>query len=505
MSTEDAQPLEETELPTITKQLADALIVYITRLYAIHDYSRKFSKHVFLHDLEVELSALYRHLSILQSINDPEDENLPKDIADCIESIEDTRSSILELRGIASEEKYEKKLDYSHVSKFEVTIEDSKFHFDPSILPSSFSPFHRPEDLFIYEHFLKTQFIALITEFELLLSKIVRAYYSNFEGSLDQREVKFKIEDIKKFDNIADIRNFIIEGEVFKFTSGNLEDWSSFLKEKFSIDLKKVAPKWEVFTEYFSRRNLYIHNDGVVNDEYIRRNKGTEFSIGEDAEISVRYLRNSIEDFLIVGSTIIFMTWNHVSSKEMDKIREQLNDLGYHALINKHWRLSERLYTLLDMYGNDNDKLISKINKWLSLKNQGKFESVVKEVEAFDHLTYSSRFSAAVYGLLDDSIRVVDILPQTDIDLGELLEWPVFNGIRHSIEFNKYLKNILRNEAIQLIEVSKLESMSMHDLRKLAKSNGLQLPFKITRVEAIHLLNEHRRKQIDSERQNSTP
>lgn len=495
------QETESSNLSTIGAELKSALSIYTARLYAIDKYARRFGKEILLHDLEDELISLHKRLSVLQSIEDPEDEDLANDI-------EEMKLEMLEINRIIEKsisegdtKRNRRKLNLSHDSKYEFNVRGEKFYFDPSVLPSSFSSFSAislTETLFTHNHFIKTQFVSLITEFELLLSKIARIFYGNFEGSLDQKEVKIKIEDIKKFSNLSDIKDYLVEGEVFKLTSGSIEDWKNFVKDKFEVDLKKVTPDWDSFLEYFARRNLCVHNDGIVNAEYLKRNKKSEFKIGDNARIELKYLRNSTEEFLIVGSTLILMTWNKLCQSERVQICEALNDLGYHALINSHWRLSERLYTLLDMYGDDNDKIVARMNKWLSIKNQGRIKEIQKDLDNFDHNIYNPRFSLAVYSLLGNSEKALEVISKADIGLGELLEWPILSDLRRKKDFEDFLISMLREQAIQVIDPKKLDSMNLQDLKQLAKSNGLNHPARVAKSSLIEMLKMHREKQLFS-------
>lgn len=492
MSSEPTRDLTE-----LGKEITNSLLTYIARLYSINRYVRRFNHQIFRHDVQSEILTLSRQRAILNSIDDDNDEAIQQDIKLFDKQIEQLRESLKIFSQTKDSESEKisnsKREDFNYL----VSIQENEFYIDPSVLPSSMSFFHQSESLFTYFHFLKTQFIGLITEFELLLAKLVRTFYTMYEGSLSHKEVKIKVEDIKRFSNVDEIIDYLIEGEIFKLTAGSLDDWKIFLNERFDIKLATVTPSWEKFNEYFARRNLYVHNDGVVNDEYQRRIKDSKYQIDDILEISPQYFQDVLEDFLLIGSTIAYMTWNKLSPNEKNLISSSLNDLGYYALVEKHWKLAERMYKLLEMYGDDADKMTAKMNTYLCKKRQGEFDKIEGELKNFQHNMYSARFSVAVYALLNDSAKATEYAAQSDLELGDLLEWPILEDLRGTEEFDSYVIEILQDQAIQVIDEEKIGSMTLKQLKALAKSNGLKVSASVSKANILPLLISHKKKQDD--------
>jgi hypothetical protein len=486
---------KEDNLSPIGSNLLDSMNVFVGRLYAIKKYVERFSKEFMIHDIDEALLRSRRQLAILESIDNAEDQHLKEDISKTRKDIKyysETKEKIIS--GVSVDSEFS---DIKEIGKIQygINLDNETFYFDPSILPSSFSPLVSAGALFSYVNFLRTQFVNLITEFELLLSKIAKVYYLGFEGSLDKKEVKIRLEEIKKFASISEIKEHLVESEIFKLTSGGLDEWREFLKEKFGVEFEKVTPDWELFKKYFYQRNLFIHNDGIINEDYIRKSGRTDIKLGDQISINKRDLSVCLENFLIVGSTIALMTWNKLSPKEKAHISENINDLGYHALMSNHWEFSERLYTLLDMYGGEDDKIISKMNKYLCLKRKGRFNEIKEELESFNHNTYNPKYSLVVYALLDDCEKALSTINQADMSLGDLIEWPILEDLRKIDPFKKYMKTRLQTEAIQKIEVDRLSRYTLTELKIIAASNSLKIKSSMKKENIITLLEEHSKKQ----------
>lgn len=489
--------LNDTEgnLSYIGSSLLDSMNVFVGRLYAIKKYVERFGKEFMIHDIDEALLRSRRQLAIFESIDDTDDKSLKEDIGKIRKDIKffnETKKKIMLGANIDSESNDIRETDRI---QYGINLDNETFYFDPSILPSSFSPLVSAGALFSYVNFVRTQFVNLITEFELLLSKIAKAYYLGFEGSLDKKEVKIRLEEIKKFANISEIKEHLVESEIFKLTSGGIDEWREFLKEKFGIEFEKVTPDWESFKKYFYQRNLFIHNDGIINEDYIRKSGRTDIKLGDQISINRKDLGVCLENFLIVGSTIVLMAWNKLSPKEKPHISESINDLGYHALMSNHWEFSERLYILLDMYGGEDDKIISKMNKYLCLKRKGKFNEVKAELESFNHSTYNPKYSLVVYALLEDCEKALSTISQTDMSLGDLIEWPILEDLRNLEPFKKYMKTRLQTEAIQKIEIDRLPKYTLAELKIIATSNSLKFKASIKKEDIVILLEEHSKKQ----------
>ena len=92
--------------------------------------------------------------------------------------------------------------------------------------------------------------------------------------------------------------------------------------------------------------------------------------------------------------------------------------------------------------GQDNAELLcNKINYWISIKNQGRFEEIQKEIEEFDVSAHSGRFKAAKYALLDKFDKVTEILEEImgqELQASHVESWPLFKQYRESEEYSAF-------------------------------------------------------------------
>jgi hypothetical protein len=70
-----------------------------------------------------------------------------------------------------------------------------------------------------------------------------------------------------KFKDIAYARQHIIEKETSYILSLDIEEMGKYIEQKFSIEIFHFN-EWTKFKERFYRRNILIHNSGMINHYY---------------------------------------------------------------------------------------------------------------------------------------------------------------------------------------------------------------------------------------------
>ena len=50
----------------------------------------------------------------------------------------------------------------------------------------------------------------------------------------------------------------------------SLLDWKKYFQKNLKLNLKAWEDEFEVIQEIIARRNLYVHNNGIVNNIYIK-------------------------------------------------------------------------------------------------------------------------------------------------------------------------------------------------------------------------------------------
>lgn len=270
---------------------------------------------------------------------------------------------------------------------------------------------------------------AVAELFRYLIRKYPTAY-------LNDKSITYA-ELIKLDTEIKNIRKIFLDKEVDEIMRQPISNWYSLFEGKHKVKFSFQNDEFEAFKEIYYRRNLIVHNQGIVNDNYIANVK-TELCVGDKALVNKSYLENAFEIAqIVVYGTIVGLS---KLSSNVGGVLNRLFELGFQHMLNEEWRISEYIFgNLLKQKEQDNASLLcDKINYWISIKNQGRIEEIEKEIENFDVSAHRGDFKAAKYALLDKYDKVTEILEEImgqELQASHIENWPLFKQYRESEEY----------------------------------------------------------------------
>ncbi|HHF2868955.1 TPA: hypothetical protein ACPJZQ_004113 [Vibrio alginolyticus] len=113
---------------------------------------------------------------------------------------------------------------------------------------------------------------------------------------------KITYSELLDFSDFGELVASIADKEVEKIGRGSIDDIHKYFIEKFNIDLSDYD-MWNEIVESTYRRNLIIHNKGIVNQVYL--NRFFDAVIGDKPHIDIDYIVNASKN-LIGLSTFIY-------------------------------------------------------------------------------------------------------------------------------------------------------------------------------------------------------
>jgi hypothetical protein len=301
--------------------------------------------------------------------------------------------------------------------------------------------------------------ITLCSYFEILVCDIARIYYAATQESIfDDAEIKYS--EIKNFRSIRDITEHLIGKKVFDMTHGSFGDWLKFFSQDIKVDVKKLVDLYnDPLVELFQRRHLYIHNGGIVNQNYLKtvdqhylKTLGGEIKDKNPIKTTTTYLDNSLRYIEVFGLLLANCLWHKMSKKnetasELKGRESAMLVHSFNLIKREEYTTAEELIKLA--IGNfkytEFYSLALKVNYWQSLKWQNKLDSKIKQdIEQLELGTKNNLFKLAVYALLDNDKAFFETIPLAlrgkDITKEDLVEWPIFKEMRKDQRFAKFLK-----------------------------------------------------------------
>lgn len=246
--------------------------------------------------------------------------------------------------------------------------------------------------------------------------------------------------------NIGDIVIECVKNEV----ESNMFDSLKTLKlisEKENINVNRYRNILDRFEEIYYRRNLYIHNDGIVNNIYLSNIKNEfaqEVEIDQKLITDEAYLRNAINMLYKVVCTLFYeiqVTYN----PKYEKWHINLGNIGFDFLQNKNYDVAEQIYFILSSYHYlcFKDKAMYRINYINALKQQGKTDVVKRELENLDVSIATDDYKIAKLCLEDKNEDVYKAISKNypnpfTADL--IRDWPLFINFRESEYYTLFVK-----------------------------------------------------------------
>lgn len=91
---------------------------------------------------------------------------------------------------------------------------------------------------------------------------------------------------------------------ILKFSHLSFKDKMKFLKNKFNLNFPQIEEHNQKIIELFSTRNLILHNNGLVNETYLKINESSKLKLGDKRVINEDYLNLTFVLLIIIAKSI---------------------------------------------------------------------------------------------------------------------------------------------------------------------------------------------------------
>lgn len=289
--------------------------------------------------------------------------------------------------------------------------------------------------------------INLVTTYERAMAKIITTYYVKNNESLGPDKT-IKLYEVKKMNSISEIVNYLIMNEVKDLMHRGVKEWHDFIKKKFCSPLYYYNNNRKVIEEIFERRNLFIHNDGIINEIYYNKFK-------DDNDIHIGQKRNASKDYIFDSANILLHDYIDIVLSFIDynnrALIETLFTIGFEEMCEKNYLIAYEIFSFLD--NNDNEieanKCLYKINKWICCKSISDLNGYLREIDEYDYSNQSVELQLGIEAIKMDKERIRALVNKVNISQlsdEEISTWPVFQWIREDEDFYAEILKLIRDK-----------------------------------------------------------
>lgn len=294
----------------------------------------------------------------------------------------------------------------------------------------------------------QSSFLLLISYLECLLKDILKLHYYTYWKAMENKECKISVADINTAMNLEELKFFVVENYVDQIIYKNFNEQ---VKEVYSLlgikNLSVVDIK--MINEADKRRNLLIHNEGKVNQKYIRES-GSKAKIGEKLEISEEYFEKVYYEIYLLG--LILLSFLSVQLKDSEAYSWIVNKDIFSLLKRRRFDQVINFYDVCKdiQFVDSSDDIVVNIDYLLALKYSGKISQFNQKLSKIRTVHVVDKYKAAYAVLRDDKKEFLKYFSKTNITLKDWESWPLFYEFKtDSNLFNKIEKRLVRNQKKQ--------------------------------------------------------
>jgi hypothetical protein len=323
----------------------------------------------------------------------------------------------------------------------------------------------------IPETLQRSLFTQLFSEYDAFVGALLKAIYKEKTDLLKGISRQISFADLLDYENLNAIKLDMLEKEVETFRRASYVDQFASLEAKFGLKLR-VFSEWGEFVELSQRRNLIVHNGGVVSDQYLLvcDREGYKFQerpkLGDLLKLNGDYFSRAT----IVVSKVAFMLchtlWRKLFPCDREIAHQKANSVLFDLLSDERWKTADAIakFTLtvpMKEGISDMDLRIRTINSAIATKFSGDKNGCKTILESLDWSAALIDFRLAIAVLSDDFPAAAELMISIG-KRGELVnelayhEWPLFHVFRESPDFLtayatvyeiSFIKEALRHQA----------------------------------------------------------
>ncbi|WP_286760716.1 hypothetical protein [Salegentibacter sp. UBA1130] len=386
-----------------------------------------------------------------------------------IESIKDTLPMVLLLINPYQKKANEKLIKFLENNVEEIDDEDGEkviaVKYEETRIFESLSKNYETSSL-ASKIIPESLFVSLISQYDAFLNRLLKALYDIRPEYLNNSERNISFSQLVEFKSIGEAREYIIEKEIETVLRKSHSDHFEYLESKLAIPLRKDLPVWSTFIEITERRNLLVHNDGKVSNQYFKvckENKCVleDMKLNDRLRVTPEYFKKAYSCLFEISVKLTHTLWRKLLKDDLEEADKKLNDICYDLLSSKQFNIADILLDYACKQKKHHNEALSNIftvNKSLSKylhNNKEKTNSIISQK---DWSASSDNFKLAHLVLTEnykDSYKLMKKIGNDgEVDKENYMTWPLFSDLRKEKGFKDTFKEIF-GEEYTVLEIPK--------------------------------------------------
>jgi hypothetical protein len=301
-------------------------------------------------------------------------------------------------------------------------------------------------------------FVSLISQYDAFLTRLLRAIFEIKPDVLNGSERNLTFSQLVEMKTIENARELIIDKEIDTVLRKSHSEQFDYLEKLIGIKLRENLPVWQTFIEITERRNLLVHCDGVVSNQYLKncneqQCKIENVKVGDRLGVELKYFSIAYKCLYEIATKLTHTIWRKYLTSDLKDADGELNEVCFHLINSNSFELADILLEfscVQKRHFNDSSKNVFIINGSLSKYLQGKKEEAKKILDKKDWSASSDDFKLAYAVLTDDFEKAYEVMIRIGdngkVDKASYKQWPLFNKIRKEEKFKESYQTIFKED-----------------------------------------------------------
>lgn len=344
--------------------------------------------------------------------------------------------------------------------------------------------FERINNSNVPETIEKALFLNLFSSFDAFMGDLITCLFDSNPELYKGLGKQISVCDILSFDSFEELKNKVLTDEIEAIRRKSYVEQFSELEKMFNVPLVKFK-NWPLFVELSQRRNILMHCNGIVSEQYLKICKKEEFkfkeevSVGDELQLGPDYMEHSFNLMAEVATKLGQTLWRKAQPAQLDVADDELSDIIYNYLHEKQYKKAVCLGEFsmgLPKVSSDLMSKINIINLVIAYKMSGENDKAQKLLGSIDWSASISDFKLANSVLSNDFDGAKEIMLKIKGD-GEIINessyhnFPLFFEFRESEQFLEGYKEAFGYSfASELIRKS--EDKELEDLESTEKKDA---------------------------------
>lgn len=306
---------------------------------------------------------------------------------------------------------------------------------------------------------LRSYVVSMVSQFDAYIGDLLRTIYEINPDKLKQSDHKFNFAELQAIGSIEAAKEQIIETKIENCLRDSHQDQFKEIASSIGVSNLKDFDNWPYFVEITQRRNLFVHSNGVVSNQYLSICKDEKVQLGElkkgdQLEVDRSYFNKAYEVFYEVAVKLSQMTMRVLLLKKDKTCLEEIDKCmitnTFDLIVDGRYDVAIELanFALGERFNHNNkDRMYLVLNRAQAYKWNGDEKKCQELLAEEDFSACSSELKCPKYALEDNLDKVCEMMRSCGKN-SEILKpeqyrtWPIFKGVRDKDKFRETFKSI---------------------------------------------------------------